>query len=61
MHVRGLILSEISNAFEHFTLTRVYLWYLIVSIPDLCTITYFSNLIPGSAHVSIQSTCSCHL
>ena len=33
-------------------------WYLIVSIPDLCTLTYFNSWIRKYSHFYIQKTCA---
>ena len=39
----SFVVSAVSLSLSHLTLGQV--WYLIVSIPDLCTLTYFKSLL----------------
>ena len=48
------VVSTVSLSLSHCILGQV--WYLIVSIPDLCTLTYFENPLFAIRHIESRKS-----
>ena len=48
----SFVVSSVSLSLSHWILGQV--WYLIVSIPDLCNLTYFNTIIQVSNIIMLR-------
>ena len=53
----SFVVSSVSLSLSHWYPGQV--WYLIVSIPDLCNLTYFASLIKNETHSSSVALILC--